>query len=33
MPAVAIKMGGADDIVSLNNIANWIRNAVARPLR
>ncbi len=33
MPAVAIKMGAADEIVSLNNIANWIRNAVARPLR
>lgn len=33
MPAVAIKMGAADDIVPLNDIANWMRHAASRPLR
>lgn len=33
MPAVAIKMGAADDIVPLNDIAAWIRHAAARPLK
>jgi len=33
MPAVAIKMGAADDIVPLQDIANWMRHATSRPLR
>lgn len=33
MPAVAIKMGAADDIVPLQDIAAWIRHAAARPLK
>ena len=33
MPAVAIKMGAADDVVALPDIARWIRHAVTRPLR
>ena len=33
MPAVAIKMGAADDIVPLNDIAHWMRHATSRPLR
>jgi two-component system chemotaxis response regulator CheB len=33
MPAVAIKMGAADDIVPLNDIAHWMRHASSRPLR
>ena len=33
MPAVAIKMGAADDVVPLPDIAHWIRHAVSRPLR
>ncbi len=33
MPAVAIKMGAADDVVALPDIARWIRHSVTRPLR
>ncbi|HET8870464.1 MAG TPA: chemotaxis response regulator protein-glutamate methylesterase [Aquabacterium sp.] len=33
MPAAAIKIGAADDIVALQDIASWIRHAVALPLR
>ncbi|HPU52268.1 MAG TPA: chemotaxis response regulator protein-glutamate methylesterase [Burkholderiaceae bacterium] len=33
MPAEAIKLGAHDDIVALPDIAAWIRQAAARPLR
>lgn len=33
MPAEAVRLGGADDVVSLPNIADWIRQATNRPLR
>ncbi|MGE5451056.1 MAG: protein-glutamate methylesterase/protein-glutamine glutaminase [Acidobacteriota bacterium] len=33
MPAMAIKLGAAQEVVSLNNIAPWIRHVATRPLR
>jgi two-component system chemotaxis response regulator CheB len=33
MPAEAIKLGAADDVVPLGGIAAWLRQAAARPLR
>jgi two-component system chemotaxis response regulator CheB len=33
MPAEAIKLGAADDVVPLGGIAAWLRHAAARPLR
>jgi hypothetical protein len=32
MPEVAIRMGGVRDVVPLNGIANWVRNAAHAPL-
>ncbi|MDE1998768.1 MAG: chemotaxis response regulator protein-glutamate methylesterase [Burkholderiales bacterium] len=33
MPAVAIKMGAADDVVVLQDVASWIRHTVTKALR
>jgi len=33
MPNEAIKLGAADQVVPLGDIAGWIRQAAARPLR
>ncbi len=33
MPAMALKMGAAEEVVGLQDIAQWIRQAVTRPLR
>ena len=33
MPAEAIKLGAAADVVPLSGVAAWIRQAAARPLR
>ena len=33
MPAEAARLGGVDDVVALGDIASWIRQAAARPLR
>jgi two-component system chemotaxis response regulator CheB len=33
MPAEAIRLGGVDDVVALDDIADWIRHAALRPLR
>ena len=33
MPAEAIRLGGVDDVVGLDDLAAWIRDAAARPLR
>lgn len=33
MPAVALKTGAAEEVVGLQDIAQWIRHAVLRPLR
>ncbi len=33
MPAEAIKLGAADDVVPLSGIAGWLRQAAQRPLR
>lgn len=33
MPAMALKMGAAEEVVGLQDIAQWIRQAVGRPLR
>jgi two-component system chemotaxis response regulator CheB len=33
MPAEAIRLGGVDDVVSLPDLAAWIRDAASRPLR
>jgi two-component system chemotaxis response regulator CheB len=33
MPAEAIRLGGVDDVVGLADLAAWMRDAAARPLR
>jgi two-component system chemotaxis response regulator CheB len=33
MPAAAIHLGGVDDVVGLDDMADWIRHAAGRPLR
>ncbi|MDE2594257.1 MAG: chemotaxis response regulator protein-glutamate methylesterase [Burkholderiales bacterium] len=33
MPAMALKLGAAEEVVGLQDIAQWIRQAVIRPLR
>jgi len=33
MPKEAIKLGAAEDVVNLNDIAAWLQNTAAKPVR